>query len=230
MHILIIEDEIKLASMLKEGLEEAGIIADIALTGKTGIQKAEDNNFDLILIDIILPDINGLDVCYTLREKDDEIPIIMLTALGTTDDKLNGFDKGADDYIVKPFEFRELLARIKAQTKKKSKPRKHVVLKAGDLELDRDSKTCIRAGKKIKLTVKEFALLEYFISNKNRVISRSELADKVWDIRFDTGTNIVDVYVNYLRKKIDKDFDNKLILTHVGVGYIFNNTEHENQK
>jgi two-component system, OmpR family, copper resistance phosphate regulon response regulator CusR len=230
MHILIIEDEKKLANLLKEGLGEAGISVEIANTGQIGITKALNTDFNLIIIDILLPDINGFDVCKKIRSKDEETPIIMLTALGTTDDKLNGFDSGANDYLVKPFEFRELLARIKAQTKNKSKNKYESIIKAGDLQLDTDSKTCIRGDKKFKLTVKEYTLLEYFIKNKNRVISRSELADKVWNIRFDTGTNIVDVYVNYLRKKIDKDFDNKLIQTHVGIGYIFNNPENENQK
>lgn len=230
MHILIIEDEKKLANLLKEGLEESGINAEIANTGQIGITKALNTEFNLIIIDILLPDINGFDVCKKIRSKDEETPIIMLTALGTTDDKLNGFDSGANDYLVKPFEFRELLARIKAQTKNKSTNKYDSIIKAGDLQLDTDSKTCIRGDKKFKLTVKEYTLLEYFIKNKNRVISRSELADKVWNIRFDTGTNIVDVYVNYLRKKIDKDFDNKLIQTHVGIGYIFNKPENENQK
>jgi two-component system, OmpR family, copper resistance phosphate regulon response regulator CusR len=228
MHILIIEDEVKLAHLLKDGLEEEGYKIDLAFDGISGKETAIKGNYDLIIIDVLLPGINGLEVCKRVRAENPFIPIIMLTALGTTDDKLNGFDSGADDYILKPFEFRELLARIKAQTKKNQQNKKTLELKVIDLVLKPDSKTCIRGGKEFKLTVKEYALLEYLIKNKNRVISRKELAEKIWNIKFDTGTNTVDVYVNYLRRKIDKDFDEKIIETHFGVGYIIKDTENGN--
>lgn len=222
MKILIIEDEKKLAAILKEGLEEQAYFVDLAYDGEIGLEKALSTKYDLVIIDIILPRLSGLEVCRKIRTKNDELPIIMLTALGTTEDKLAGFDSGADDYIIKPFEFRELLARIKAQTKKTMKPKSvPQIYQTKSITLHIDNKVCVREGKEIKLTIKEYSLLEYFILNQNRVITRSELADKVWNIRFDTGTNIVDVYVNYLRKKIEKGFEKKLIHTHVGIGYIF---------
>lgn len=225
MRILIVEDEVKLAYILKEALEEEGFQIDLAHKGSEAKRKVFSEKYDLIIVDIILPELNGIELCKIIRKKDEDIPIIMLTALGTTEDKLAGFDSGADDYLIKPFEFRELLARIKARTKKiKNKPQK---LTVKDLTLNYNDKSCTRGGKNLKLTIKEFSLLEYFILNKNRVIPRSELAEKVWNINFDTGTNIVDVYVNYLRKKIDKDFDDKLIKTHVGIGYILKAPENE---
>ncbi len=224
--ILIIEDEPKVASFIKIGLEEQSCVAEIAYDGFIGLKMALSNNYDLIIMDINLPQINGYEVCKEIRKQNSNIPVIMLTALGTTDDKLTGFDSGADDYLVKPFEFRELIARIKTLFKRsKIDTNTSNVLKIADLVLNLDSKVVKRGDKKIDLTAKEFALLEYFIRNKDKVVSRVDIAEKVWDITFDTGTNIIDVYVNYLRKKIDKDFTPKLIHTHVGMGYILKESD-----
>jgi len=222
MKILIIEDEPKVVAFLKKGLEENGYDVEFAYDGQIGERLATKEYFDLILLDVIIPHINGLELCKRIREINQQIPILILTALGTTDDKVTGFDAGADDYLVKPFEFKELLARIKALTKRTSGiVQSSRMLKIGDLELDLDRKIAKRGDKTIELTAKEFSLLEYFMQNKGRVVTRSEISEKVWDISFDTGTNVVDVYVNILRKKIEKDFDKKLIHTRIGMGYIF---------
>lgn len=222
MKILIIEDEPKVVDFLKKGLEELGYETAVAFDGYIGEKLATRESFDLILLDVIIPGINGVELCKKIREKDEQVPILMLTALGTVEDKVDGFDAGVDDYLVKPFEFKELLARIKALTKRASGViQSSKIMKAGDLELDLNKKIAKRAGKTIELTAKEFALLEYFMINKGKVVSRIDISEKVWDINFDTGTNVVDVYVNILRKKIDKGFDTKLIHTRVGMGYIF---------
>lgn len=222
MKILIIEDEPKVASFIREGLEELEYQADVTYDGQTAEMLFKQNEYDLVVLDIIIPYVNGLELCKRFKEIKPEVPIIMLTALGTTEDKLSGFESGADDYVVKPFEFRELAARIKALSKRSTNfsgsQRK---IKIADLELDLDRKVAIREGKVIELTAKEFALLEYFMQNKDKVVSRVDIAEKVWDITFDTGTNVVDVYVNILRKKIDKDHKNKLIHTRIGMGYYF---------
>jgi two-component system, OmpR family, copper resistance phosphate regulon response regulator CusR len=221
--ILVVEDEPKVASFLKQGLEEAGFDVDLVYDGQMGKKFALKNNYDVIVLDVIIPFINGIELCKQIRESKTQVPILMLTALGTVEDKLTGFDAGADDYLIKPFEFKELLARIRALSKRGTGVNiTSSSIKVFDLELDLDKKQAIRGGKLIELTAKEFLLLEYFMKNKGRVLSRIEIAEKVWDIAFDTGTNVVDVYVNILRKKIDKDFDNKLIHTRFGLGYIFN--------
>lgn len=223
MKILIIEDEPKVVDFIKRGLEENGYSIEAAFDGQIGEMLAKRNNYDLIILDVILPLINGIEVCKKLRENKPDVPVLMLTALGTTDDKIIGFDAGADDYLVKPFEFRELLARIKSLTKRANGvKRTSNKIKVADLELDIEKKSATRGTKKIELTAKEFSLLEYLLINKGRVLSRADIAEKVWDITFDTGTNVVDVYINILRKKIDKDFDLKLIHTRIGHGYILN--------
>lgn len=223
MKILIIEDEPKVVDFIKRGLEEQGYEIDVAFDGQLGEKLAKRNHYDIILLDVILPFINGFEVCKRIRETKQDIPVLMLTALGTTDDKVSGFDSGADDYLVKPFEFRELLARIKSLTKRYSGViRTSNVIKADDLELDIEKKSAIRNGKVIELTAKEFLLLEYLMINKGRVLSRADIAEKVWEVTFDSGTNVVDVYINILRKKIDKDFEKKLIHTRIGHGYILN--------
>jgi two-component system copper resistance phosphate regulon response regulator CusR len=220
MKLLIVEDEPKVVEFLKKGLEEQGYEIDVAYDGQMGEKLALRNTYDVIIIDIVLPFINGYELCRHIRESKQQIPILMLTALGTTEDKITGFDAGADDYLVKPFEFQELLARIKSLTKRTSGIiQTSNLIKVADLILDIDKKVAIRGDKKIELTAKEFALLEYLIRNKGRVVSRADIAEKVWDITFDTGTNIVDVYINILRKKIDKDFEKKLIHTRIGLGY-----------
>ena len=219
--ILIIEDELKVADFIKKGLEEKSYIADIAYDGLTGKNRTLSENYNLIILDINLPVINGYDVCKAIRKHNNNIPILMLTAMGTTDDKIKGFDSGADDYLLKPFEFRELLARIKALLKRSSgNINQNNILSIDNLEINIDRKTVKRGNTEIELTAKEFSLLEFLLINKGRVLSRAEIAEKIWDITFDTGTNVIDVYINFLRKKIDADFKTKLIHTKVGMGYI----------
>lgn len=223
MHILVIEDEPKVSSFIKQGLEEQSFQVDVAYDALMGKKLALKNHYDVILMDVIIPYQNGVELCMELREKGLQAPILMLTALGTTEDKVTGFDAGADDYLVKPFEFKELLARIKSLTKRGSGPTQTSnTLKVADLVIDINKKNATRAGQNINLTAKEFGLLEYMVRNKGRVLSRNEIAEKVWDINFDTGTNMVDVYINFLRKKIDKEHTDKLIHTRTGMGYILN--------
>jgi DNA-binding response OmpR family regulator len=222
MKILVVEDEPKVASFIKKGLEENHYEAEIAYDGLSAEKLARLYNYDLFILDVVIPGISGLDLCKKLKKLFPVVPVLMLTALGTTDDKLIGFDAGADDYLVKPFEFRELLARIKVLLKRINQPHDTVNrLIVGDLELDLDKKDAHRGNSQIDLTAKEFSLLEYFMRNSGRVLSRNDIAEKVWHVNFDFGTNVVDVYVNFLRKKIDKGFDKKLIHTRVGLGYIF---------
>ena len=222
MKILVVEDEPKVASFIKKGLEESHYEAEIAYDGLSAEKLARLYNYDLFILDIVIPGISGLDLCKKLKKLYPALPVLMLTALGTTDDKLIGFDAGADDYLVKPFEFRELLARIKVLLKRVNQSHDTVNrLIVSDLELDLDKKEAQRGNTHIYLTAKEFSLLEYFMRNSGRVLSRNDIAEKVWHVNFDFGTNVVDVYVNFLRKKIDRGFDKKLIHTRVGLGYIF---------
>lgn len=220
--ILLIEDEKKIADTLSKGLSEHDYYVETAYDGNIGIRLFESMKFNLVISDINLPGINGYEVCRIIRERNQHVPIIMLTALSATDDKIEGFDAGADDYLVKPFEFKELLVRIRALLKRTMN--QHLpsgnVLKVADLELNVDSKAVVRDGKPISLTAKEFQLLEYFMRNRNRVVSRADIAERVWDLDFDTKTNVIDVYVNFLRKKIDRQYEQKLIHTLVGMGYI----------
>lgn len=219
--ILIVEDEPKVASFIRRGLEENGFECKIAVDGLMGKRMFEAEEYTLIILDLNLPYKNGIELCQEIRNCNQKIPIIMLTALGTTEDKLLGFDSGADDYLVKPFEFRELLARIRSLLKRISIAETGGnILKFLDLEVNLNTYEVTRSEKKIDLTQKEFALLVYLLRNKGKVVSRMEIAEHVWDINFDTGTNIIDVYVNFLRKKIDKDFQHKLIYTQTGFGYI----------
>ena len=221
LKVLVVEDEPKVSAFIKSGLEENGCFVDTAYDGQIGQRLALSGAYDIIILDIIIPYINGLELCKIIKNAKPGTPILILTALGTTDDKVTGFESGADDYLVKPFEFKELLARIKALTRRSfGVSEVSNRLKVADLELDLNKKVAIRGGKTIGLTAKEYSLLEYFIRNKGRVVSRLDISEKVWDINFDTGTNVVDVYVNILRKKIDKDFSNKLIQTKVGMGYM----------
>lgn len=224
MRILVIEDEDRVALPIKKGLEELGFSATIASDGLAGKRLALSEPFDLIITDILLPKIDGLELCKYIRQELPDIPIIMLTALGTTDDKVEGFDSGANDYMVKPFDFRELHVRIR-ELLKRSKTVGNVagnfILTAGDLEMNLRTRIVQRGNKEINLTRKEFKLLEYMMNNQGRVLSRAEIAENVWETAFDTGTNFIDVYINYLRKKIDKDYEHKLIQTRAGVGFIF---------
>ncbi len=221
MNLLLIEDEPKTVQSLKQGLEENGYTVDVAYDGLMGKQLALRNNYQLIVSDIIMPGLNGIELSRELRQAGYQTPILMLTALGTTDDKVVGFDAGADDYLVKPFEFKELLARVRALTKRGSMvSQTSQSIRFADLEVNLDAKTVVRANKKIELTVREFNLLVYLIRNQGRVISKAEIAEQVWEIDFDSGTNIIEVYVNYLRKKVDRDFETKLIHTQFGMGYV----------
>ena len=222
MKILIVEDEPKVASFIKKGLEESHYDADIAYDSVLAEKLARQYKYNLFILDIIIPGISGLELCKKFKMLYPNVPVMMLTALGTTDDKLEGFDAGANDYLVKPFEFRELLARVKVLLKTADQSWETVnKLSFADLELDLDKKAARRGNSYIDLTAKEFSLLEYFMRNTGRVVSRNDIAEKVWDVSFDFSTNVVDVYVNFLRKKIDKGFEKKLIHTKVGFGYIF---------
>ena len=223
MEILLVEDEARIASLIQRGLEDQGYKMTLAYDGLMGKKLALSHPFDLIIMDVILPKINGIDLCKEIRQSQKDIPVILLTALGTTDDKLEGFDAGADDYIVKPFDFRELEARIRTLLKRKqnSEPIAGRLLTYSNLEMNGNTMTVTRNGMPINLTPKEYKLLEFMVRNKERVLSRAEIADKVWNLQFDTGTNFIDVYINYLRKKLDKDFNPKLIHTRTGLGFIF---------
>lgn len=221
MKILIVEDEPKLASFVKKGLEEQSCEVDVAFDGQIGRAMALNNTYDVIVMDVNLPKMNGYEVVKILRQEQNHTPILMLTAMGSMDDKLTGFESGADDYLVKPFEFRELMARLRALSKRGQETGTQAnVIRLADLELDLNEKVARRGTKRIDLTAKEFGLLEFLMRNRGRVVSRIDIAEKVWDIHFDTGTNVIDVYVNFLRKKIDKDFPQKLIHTVIGMGYI----------
>lgn len=221
INILIVEDEKKIADSLKQGLTENSFRADVAYDGVMGWKLFRNQPFDLVILDINLPGMNGYELCKAIRSANAAIPVVMLTAMSAVDDKIEGFDAGADDYIIKPFDFRELLVRIRALLKRiHTTVATGTLLKAGDLVMNLDSKEVARSEQVIALTAKEFQLLEYLLRNKNRVVSRADIALQVWDIDFDTRTNVIDVYVNYLRKKIDKGFDEPLIHTQVGMGYI----------
>jgi len=221
MKILVVEDEPKVAAFIKEGLESHKYEVELAFDGMMGKRLALKNSYHIILLDLILPYINGIELCKEIRKANQDVPVLMLTALGTTQDKLTGFDSGADDYLIKPFEFEELLARIKSLTRRSTGIKQSSsIIKVGDLELNMDTKKAKRENIEIVLTPKEFSLLEFMMLNKGRVLSKNEIAQKVWDLNFDTGTNTVEVYINFLRKKIDKDFASKMIHTQVGMGYV----------
>lgn len=220
--ILVIEGEKRVADLLKIGLEENGYQVLVAYDGEMGWRLFQSNDFQLIISDIILPKLNGFELCQKIRKADEEIPILMLTALGTADDKLEGFDVGADDYMVKPFDFRELLARVRVLLKRRAVAKVDVVkeISYADLYINLERQEVTRNGEPIKLSPKEYNLLVYLVENAERVVSRVEIAEKVWNTHFDTGTNFIDVYINYLRKKMDKNFEVKLIHTKPGVGFI----------
>lgn len=220
--ILIIEDEPRVANLLMNGLEENGYQVMVAYDGLMGLRLFQAHSFDLVISDIVLPKMNGFELCKEIRKVNSCIPILMLTALGATDDKLDGFDAGADDYIVKPFDFRELNARIKVLLKRGNSDKKDLPheLSYADLRIDLQGKNVERNGISIKLSPKEYNLLLYMVENAERVLSRIEIAEKVWNTHFDTGTNFIDVYINYLRKKIDRNFEPKLIHTKAGMGFI----------
>lgn len=218
------EDDLKIAGLIKTGLEEQGYLVTIVSNGEEALQIFKETDFNLVILDVMMPGMNGIAVCRSLRSGNKDLPILMLTALGSIDDKVTGLNSGADDYLVKPFHFKELLARIEALLR-----RQHVatgqdkddhLLSFDDISLNTYSKEVKRAGILIELTAKEHTLLELFLRNPNRLLSRQYIAENAWDISFDTGTNVIDVYVNFLRNKIEKGFSRKLIHTKIGMGYI----------
>ena len=226
--LLVVEDDARMAELICRGLEESGYAVTLRTNGTEGLSIAFRQRFDLIITDIILPGLNGLELCKKLKQADETYPIIMLTALGTTDDKVDGFDAGADDYMVKPFEMRELTARINALLKRsKTAHSANQTLRFADLELDLQTKIVKRGDTELNLTPKEFNLLAYMMANHDRVLSKAEIAEKVWDMDFDSGTNFIEVYISYLRRKVDKGFNSKLIHTKSGMGFILKE-EHEN--
>lgn len=220
--ILLIEDEARIADTLRIGLTENGYSVQVAYDGTMGYRLLKNKQFDLLILDINLPGINGYELCKMVRVEDKHLPIIMLTAMSTLEDKIEGYDAGADDYLIKPFEFRELLMKIRVLMRRSADSNIPVgnLLKAGSLRMNLDSKQVDRNGVTISLTSKEFQLLEYLLRNKNRVVSRADIAINVWDIDFDSNSNIIDVYISYVRNKIDKPFEEKLIHTQVGMGYV----------
>lgn len=219
--VLLVEDELRLAEYVKKGLEESGFAVDVAYDGQVGRSMALSNIYDLMVFDVNLPKISGIDLTKKLRGEQIKTPVMILTAMGTTQDKLLGFDSGADDYLVKPFDFLELIARLNALYRRSHESIElKRNLQVADLVLDLNEKNARRDGQLIPLTSKEFMLLEFFIRNNGKVVSRTEIAEKVWNLNFDTGTNTIDVYVNFLRKKIDQNFPVKLIYTVVGRGYM----------
>ena len=228
MNILLIEDEVNVSTFIKKGLEEESYHVDVAFDGYTGKKLALQEAYDLILLDIILHHINGLEVCRMLREEKIEIPILMLTALGSTDNIVTGLKTGADDYLIKPFKFKELLARIDALIRRNQNRIINPAFNFAGLELNDFTKEVRRNGQLIKLTAREFSLLHYFISNLGIVKSRTQILESVWGNSYDNNSNVVDVYVNYLRNKIDKDYSPKFIHTVTGMGYIFKEGGNEN--
>jgi DNA-binding response OmpR family regulator len=226
--ILVIEDEKRIAGLLQKGLAEFGFEVAVAFNGDTGKQLIDSNPYDLVITDVILPHCSGFELTQIVKNKYPGTPVIMLTALGATDDKLDGFDAGADDYMVKPFDLRELNARINVLLKRHTGQPGNMVtneLKYDNLLMQLDTRKVFRAEKEIKLTPKEFNLLKYLLENAGRVLPRTEIAEKVWETHFDTGTNFIDVYINYLRGKVDKGFDKKLIHTSPGIGFILKSEE-----
>lgn len=219
MRILVVEDEKKVARFIQQGLEEEHYTVDVAHDGIAGMSLAESQNYDAIVLDVMLPGKNGIELTRELRARKRTTPILMLTAKTSTEDKVEGLDSGADDYLTKPFAFAELLARVRSLLRRGAQE-KSTVLSLGDLELDTITHKAQRGNRPIELTAKEYALLEFFLRNKERVLSRTIIAEHIWDYHFDTGTNLIDVYINHLRNKVDSGFEKKLIHTVRGVGYV----------
>jgi len=218
VRILLVEDEERIASFIARGLKESHYVVDVASDGEKGLFMAEINEYDLAILDIMLPKKDGITICRELRNKGRDLPILMLSAKDSTDDKIRGLNIGADDYLAKPFAFKELLARVQALLRRQ-KPSQGQILKVGDLQLNQLTHKVIRQDKEIELTSKEYMLLEYFMLNAGKLISRTMISEHVWHEDFDSFTNVIDVFVNYLRKKIDKGFKKPLIHTIRGSGY-----------
>lgn len=225
MKILLVEDDPKIASFVKIGLESNDCMVDIAYDGPRGEKFATSKNYDIIILDVVIPGISGFDLCKKIRGTGNLTPIIMLTSLDSVDDKLTGFECGADDYVIKPFSFRELLARINALNRRNKDSFVNSVVRVLDLELDSTTRTVKRNKKEIKLTPTEYKILELLLNNKGKVFDRIDIAEKIWGFSFNSGTNVIDVHINSLRKKIDKDFKQKLIHTKVGFGYLLQEEE-----
>ncbi len=226
--ILVVEDETHVVSFIKKGLTEEGFEVTVAFDGKTGLQLALNSDYDFIILDIMLPEMNGLEVCKNIRKENQEVPILFLTALGTSENIVLGLENGADDYLVKPFKFIELVARIKSllrRTTDRSSDKEKIIQQDyiysfEQIVLNDYTKKVTRNGEEISLTTKEYKLLFYFLQNKNKVLSRMDILEAVWGVEYDLGTNVVDVYVNYLRKKIDTNPTEKIIHTVIGMGYV----------
>lgn len=225
MKILLVDDEIKLIQSLKKGLEEHGMEVITAQNGEDAKNLAFCNEFNVIVSDVVMPELNGHELTKILRQQNNKTPILLLSALDAIDEKVVGLESGADDYLSKPFAFKELLARIKALNRRNEAKTPQTILNYSELELNIDTKIFYRNKKRIDLTPKEYALIEYFLRSPERIISKAELAEKVWEIDFVTNTNVIEVYMNYLRNKMDKGFEKKLIHTQFGVGYILRDNE-----
>jgi two-component system copper resistance phosphate regulon response regulator CusR len=224
MRVLVVEDNPKIAALIEEGFKAQGYTVDKAEGGYDAEGKAIEQHYDVIILDVMLPDEDGVQVCRNLRRRGVGTPVLMLTALSTTLDKVAGLDAGADDYLTKPFEFDELLARVRALLRR-GEPQEAAVLRFEDLEMDLVHRSVLRGGQKIKLTTKEFALLEYLMRNPERVLSRAAIGEHVWDMNFDNDSNVIDVYISMLRRKIDRDFSKPVIHTVIGTGYVLSSTD-----
>lgn len=222
MTVLLVEDEPNVVSVIKRGLAEHGFDVSVAVNGVTGLEMALGHRFDLIILDVMLPLLDGIQVCRKIREHDEEVPIMMLTALDTTENIVTGLDSGADDYLAKPFQMAELAARLKTLLRRRGNQAKDAaqIYMVGGLSLNADAKTVTLDGEPVNLTSTEYRLLEYFIKNQKKVLSRIQILEHVWDINFNLGTNVVDVYINYLRKKLDKRQPARFIQTVFGMGYM----------
>ena len=225
MKILLVEDDPKISSFVKIGFESNDINVDVAYDSPIGEKLAFTRKYDVIVLDVVIPGISGFELCRNIRNRSILTPVIMLTSLDSLDDKLNGFNSGADDYLVKPFSFHELLARVKALSRRNRAEIVKPVLKASGLEIDSITRTVRRDGREINLTPTEYKILELLLENKGKVFDRIHITEKIWGFSFNSGTNIIDVHINSLRKKIDKDFDVKLIHTKKGFGYMLGEEE-----
>lgn len=224
MRLLVVEDDLKFAEVLRQGLKEQGFAVDLAPDGERALRLAGEADYDAVLLDVMLPGRNGFDVLRELRRRGSRVPVLVLTGRGAVEDRVRGLDLGADDYLSKPFDFQELLARLRAITRRPPvEPR--TVLAAADLQVDLARREARRSGKRLDLTAKEFALLEYLLRKKGAVVTRRMILDHVWDMEYDGGSNLVEVYVNYLRRKVDQDFEPKLIHTVRGMGYVLREPE-----
>jgi DNA-binding response OmpR family regulator len=220
MKILVVDDDERMTSFIKMGLEDHDNLVDIAYDSKMGEKLATSKKYDVIILDVMLPGFNGFELCNKIRKKQVTTPILMLTSLDSTDDKVTGFEYGADDYLVKPFDFPELLARIMALDRRRKQEMVAPVLSIADLEINTIKKKVFRAGKEIRLTAREYNILEMFMKHPGKVFERAEMAQKIWGFSFNTGTNVIDVHINALRKKIDRNYPVKLIHTIIGIGYV----------